>query len=200
MPKKLWDIELLSLGHDCLHDYKIQGLKRAPQMDILTTEIWYVLNSKYRLRALTCTFSTQYTRSLYGVEDKQQMGQSYFEGMKQSIPEIMAQSDGRACTVAMLTNYRVVILNDCADSPRIMIVAIVERHLLLLHALDGSMTSNPVEGIQGNSRGGSSITALEHFGIGKPSWSVIIKQSRGKSAAVNRDERVALVTCHMWAK
>jgi hypothetical protein len=112
---------------------------------------------------------------------------------KQSIPEVMAQPQGRVCTIAKLSNYLVVILNDCADSHRIMIVAIVERHLLLLHALDGSMTSNPVEGIQGNSRGGSSITALEHFGIGKPSWSVIIKQSKGKLAAVNRDERVALV-------
>jgi hypothetical protein len=65
MSKNMWNIELLSrlpsippvvlqnnlpnylsvnpvyflnLGHDCLHEYKVQGLKRAAHMDILTPE------------------------------------------------------------------------------------------------------------------------------------------------------------------
>jgi len=39
----------------------------------------------------------------------------------------MAQPHGRVRTVAKLTDYLVVILNDCADSHRIIIGAIEER-------------------------------------------------------------------------
>jgi hypothetical protein len=68
------------------------------------------------------------------VEDIQQIGQSKLEGST-TITEIMAQPYSRARTIAKLSNYLVAILNDRANSNRIIGVAIVERQSLLLHTL-----------------------------------------------------------------
>jgi hypothetical protein len=51
---------------------------------------------------------------------------------RQSIPEIMAQPQGRARTIAKLSNYLVTTFNNRADSHGIIVVVVIEGQLFLL--------------------------------------------------------------------